>query len=588
MSWPWSELGLPGPTELPEIRRAYAQRLKTTHPEDDPEGFQRLHAAYQQASRDARRRSRGTPEPDTAVFSGGGASGQPSATMDPGESLEDSGQPPCPPAPEPQAPVETSDWNYERLFAEGEAEAREANLRRMEQLRRKNRARYAAQQRQSLDRDETRDAVLLAIRALELLYASGASPAQWQRFLDSPAFLSVRANLDFIFALEDFLERHPDLSLEIRRAIFRAYEFQNGSRYPIYRRLYQLLGVHRQDRRRLARERSVWRNRWRSFPAWRKTGIAVCFSILAVFMAVGLWVNLRGAYRDFTQRREAKQWQVQSLQWLEEDFGQAFVHPLEDREEICAPAADPSLYFWILPDGERSERRAGYRTDYPHILLKRKLEEFAEAWGLGLRFDSAGEGYQGSLGEAPGAYLFDLPLLGAGEAITALGALLDDLKAESWYRVLQDKYGGAMTYQIFLCHGELSFYDAVSTEGGGFDAGYARAQYEAHAGGAFCRYILEQSGLAARHMGEDAYILQDQGTEEISGETFFRVTGLQKDGGQPLVQYFLASGGRVLFCLPEGAQARITHVTDLYRGTSLPIELEGVGLVMAWDQIQPE
>ena len=39
MSWPWSELGLPGPTELPEIRRAYAQRLKTTHPEDAPEGF---------------------------------------------------------------------------------------------------------------------------------------------------------------------------------------------------------------------------------------------------------------------------------------------------------------------------------------------------------------------------------------------------------------------------------------------------------------------------------------------------------------------------------------------------------------------
>lgn len=42
MSWPWSELGLSGPAALPEIRSAYAQRLKATHPEEDPEGFQRL------------------------------------------------------------------------------------------------------------------------------------------------------------------------------------------------------------------------------------------------------------------------------------------------------------------------------------------------------------------------------------------------------------------------------------------------------------------------------------------------------------------------------------------------------------------
>lgn len=586
MSWPWSELGLPGPAELPEIRRAYAQRLKATHPEDDPEGFQRLHAAYQQASRDARRRSWEAPGPDGRGPSAGETAGSSSAAPEIGGSPEGSGQSSCPPAPDPEAPEKAPGWDYERLFSEGEAEAREARVRKLEQLRWKNRARYAAHRQYARDEEEARDAVLLAAGALDLLQSTGASPARWRRFLNGPAFLSVRANLDFIFALEDFLERHPDLSPEIRQAIFRAYEFQNGSRYPIYRRLYQLLGVRRRDRRRLARERSAWRGRWRSFPAWRKAGAVVCFSILAVFMAVGLWVNLRGAYRDFTQRRETKQWQVQSLQWLEEDFGQPFIHPLEGHEELCAPAADPALYFWILPDGERGERRAGYRTDYPHILLKRELEDFAKAWELGLRFDSAGEGYQGSLGEAPGAYLFDLPLLGAGEAITALGALLDELKAEKWYRVLPEKYGGEMTYQIFLCHGELSFYDAVSTEGGGFDAGYARAQYETHAGGAFCRYILEQSGLAARHMGKGAYALRDQGAEEIGGATFFHVAGLEKDTGQPLAQYFLASGGRVLFCLPEGAD--ITHVTDLYRGSPRSMRLEGVGLVTVWDRVQPE
>ena len=40
MSWPWSQLGLPGPSDLSEVRHAYAEKLKTAHPEEDPEGFQ--------------------------------------------------------------------------------------------------------------------------------------------------------------------------------------------------------------------------------------------------------------------------------------------------------------------------------------------------------------------------------------------------------------------------------------------------------------------------------------------------------------------------------------------------------------------
>ena len=64
MSWPWNELGLLGPAELPEIRRAYAGLLKDNHPEEDPEGFQRLHSAYQAACRHARQSGRG-PLPES-------------------------------------------------------------------------------------------------------------------------------------------------------------------------------------------------------------------------------------------------------------------------------------------------------------------------------------------------------------------------------------------------------------------------------------------------------------------------------------------------------------------------------------------
>lgn len=621
MSWPWNELGLPGPAGLPDIRKAYAQRLKTTHPEEDPEGFQRLHAAYQEASRRARRAARTAPEaaepapepPRRAAREDDPQKTREAETWDYDELLEGREAPKKPPEnaqqpretdwdydelleEEPERPAKeearSAGWDYERLFAEGEAEAREARRRKLEELRRKNRDRYAAkeqeQRRRAADEEESWSAVMAAAHALELLYANGAPLLQWRRFLNDPVFWNVRANLDFIFALEDFLEQHPDLPPDIRWAIFTAYGFEKGPGSPVYKRLYRLLNVDRREKRRMRKAGSRWRAAWRSYPPWRKAVIVACFSILALFFVVGWTANLRQAYRDFAARRAAGEWEAQSVAWLEEDFGEPFV--LADGERhLYTPASDPTLYFWALPEGERTaDGQPGYRTDYPHMRVMRAMEDFAAERELGLDFDSAGSGYSGKPGDAPGAYLFDLPLRGAEEAITALGALVEELEGQDWYRLpaAARKDGGAETveFQIFLCHNGLSFYDAISTREGGFDKDIALVRYET-AGNAYCRYIVEHSGLAARHMGEGAYILLDWGTASLEDKDFFLVTGAGREDHEPLVRYLMAEGGTMIFCVPESKLEDITSLMDLYLGISSFVEVEQAGRVMVWDQV---
>ena len=614
MSWPWTELGLESPADLPEIRKAYAQRLKTTHPEEDPEGFQRLHAAYQEASRMARRRARSAPErEDTEGRAPERAHGGPpeapetsgSPDWDYDELLKDRQAPQPPPeaAPdwdydgllheepedpkEPEAEPESADWDYERLFAEGEAEAQAARRRKLEELREKNRARWAKQEREQRRRAEEEEAswtaVMAAAHALELLDSSGAPLSQWRRFLNDPVFLNVRANLDFVFALEDFLEQRPDLSLEIRRAIFAAYEAQNGSKYPVYNRLYKLLNVGRGEKRRAARAKSAWRTAWRSYPPWRKAVIVVCAVILAAFFSLGTAVNLRTAYEDFTARRAAARWEVQALQWLEEDYGEPFLHDASDG--VFAPAAKPDLHFRASPYGERTEYWPGYQTNYPHILVRQALEDFAGERDLNLNLAS----YSRDDGDAPGAYLLSLPLLGAEEDVAALGALLEELSRQEWHQVplanpsLQTEYlvREPAEYTVYLCHRGLAFYEAPSKEG--FDTEEALSRY-AQAGPAFCRYILENSGLAQEHLGEGTFVLADQDAAQIGDGTFFHVIAADRDSGKPRVHYFLDTGGSTLFCIPQERIEGIRFIPDLYRGAVRHLQLDKVGLVLVMDQ----
>lgn len=54
----WQTLGIAPTTDVAAIRHAYAEKTRTCHPEDDPEGFDKLHTAFSEAMQYARRARR--------------------------------------------------------------------------------------------------------------------------------------------------------------------------------------------------------------------------------------------------------------------------------------------------------------------------------------------------------------------------------------------------------------------------------------------------------------------------------------------------------------------------------------------------
>lgn len=67
VAWPWAELGLEGRAELREVKRAYAARLKQID-RNDPEEFQRLQQAFDQAKRGAIKPKGGAARPSMAAL----------------------------------------------------------------------------------------------------------------------------------------------------------------------------------------------------------------------------------------------------------------------------------------------------------------------------------------------------------------------------------------------------------------------------------------------------------------------------------------------------------------------------------------
>ena len=107
---PWQVLGLSGPTsDKKAIKRAYAQQVKLYHPEDHPEEFQALQAAYQEALKRATDLAAQESRGAGADFLGDqSASNGPSATSKAGRQPSDAGKQ-AKSQPSDQGPAQSGD-----------------------------------------------------------------------------------------------------------------------------------------------------------------------------------------------------------------------------------------------------------------------------------------------------------------------------------------------------------------------------------------------------------------------------------------------------------------------------------------------
>lgn len=610
MSWPWSQLGLPGPSDLSEVRHAYAEKLKTTHPEDDPEGFQRLHSAYQLASRMARQRKRtGTaPEPRTEdpppprpregfdfdrLLEDGEEDTRTSRRED-GERqdfdferlLEEDETPPR------SRPEEEQDWDYERLFAEGEAERAEARRRRGEE-RRRDQERWEEQLSRQFRQKESRwQSTETILHTIEMMYNARAGVEAWEKFFQNPLFQQAKGELDLIFGLEDFVStRH--LPQEVQLTLFLAYGFDKGPSRPELQPLYQmLLPAWRAARSKKKRQwllnilaipvtlaliyvaavilmspllivfiglglvavnglNKGWLKRKpKSLDRGRRSGVYIlCFLAVCGIAAVFLLPSLRESVQELSAAQNPRE---QVCRYIEQDFGEEVCSLYSESDSrfdnVFFVKDETSRMFLAGPDGERDEKngKPGYTTNYPEMKVLWALKDFARA------HDIAGirEADRG-LGqwETSGTYLISLNFYGDGEIITELGTLLEEMAQEDWYQVRPPEF------EIVLCSCQMEEGRLILTRykpaDGGFDAEAVRTLYEEAFAHAWCAQLLKELELDRDflHGGEEPYTLTGGGMAEMKGEECCKLYGLRGEDGVSY-EYYVNVKGTVVYCVP--------------------------------------
>ena len=606
MNWPWSELGLEGPADLETIKHAYAQRLKTTHPEEDPEGFQRLHEAYQQARKLAENREQGGWRPSELQneaynrlfhreerkpeidFDELLREAPPSRTEpEEPETDEESGDfdfdaligstPPQRPKPESRA----EDFDFERLFAEGDEERRRAQRRQAEERLRAARERRQAQERAQRDRaletEEAWQAAFAALHALEVLYNAGASIQDWIQFLHSGVFRNAQHNLDFIFGLEDFLTEHPWLPDEIKRSLFLVYGFYRQRPRTEYMGLYhQLWPAYN-----AANQTADWRERERGYARQRgrQKGLRPIFLLLLVSCALAAGIILWG-----TSNAKADPL-ARVLSYMEEDFGKDFkLYSTLDKEAgryRLGPAKEgDGCRFVAAYAGERDleSGQPGYTTNYTDIQFFAAMRELGRRWpDFQLQYNEERTlvvPYSEMPLEPPTYFLFEIPLVGAEEFIRDVEETLESLAEEAWYQTLPPRF------TLILDHGGMVLASMDQTNWRELDWDGVLDYYGDKYPFEFLQKVVITGGLAKEDFAGETVDLTGAFATGGEGETYFSITcvGIDEAGERKEVSYYLTLEGDVLYALPGSGQGQVIN-TDYDK--TLRFENENIAVFRA-------
>ena len=621
MSWPWSELGLPGPSDLAAVRHAYAERLKTTHPEEDPEGFQRLNEAYQQARQLARRGGRSAQRPTPSSMTRPAAprpprSNPPAETSSPAlEELfhtrpEKATQPAesTPPDQETTRPAAKGSQALDELFGTPPAEEiprpadkesedvdgpftapyeesstgaqEDIHAFELEQARRAEEREQAAQARRAaffrkfsastpheeeqLKRRWAR--IEAALTMAEVLMDSAAPLDQWTDYLHSSVFLIIKGDPEFVAGFEELLRAATGLPNNVKGELLRAYSGIDSQRVPqVWHGIHRILSGRTPQADQPGKSPDV-------VPTW-KTGtfrFALAF-LVVVLLALGVVslgpevVSQVFYLLSVSQRKE----QEQLCQYLEEDIGrqvESIWDGIPEYKDLYRLWDQPDITFTAQAEGERdlAAGQLGYTTNFSNIMLTHALEDFAEEQGCELWFFD-GEGYRSSWmfdSSVPQAYCLEVPMWSGDDLLTALGSLMSQTQQEKWYQTLPLE--SFEFYFVYSGFEDVIWYTYTSDEP--FDSTGLLDYYQNGAGAAVCSYLVEQSGLGEADFGGTEYRLEPRSTVEMPNffehtQRFARVDGVLAATGETARIYLYSSGD--LYSLTPETWAEVQTTDDL-------------------------